>query len=109
MNEMKTASAKPKVYVFNGADLIEFHKSSYRTCHEFGTVIDAPELIVDMVVRERRPQPPAAGWLRVFVVAGWCLSRSPGIAGSMTDVLIAAALTGSCYLRTVSENQYDGE
>jgi hypothetical protein len=64
MNEMKTASAKPEVYVFNGADLIEFHKSSYRTCHEFGTVIDAPELIVDMVVRERRPQPPAAGWLR---------------------------------------------
>jgi hypothetical protein len=42
---MKTTLAKPEVAHFNNADHIEFHTLSYKTCHEFGTVIDAPELL----------------------------------------------------------------
>ena len=52
---MSITLAKPEVYIYNSADHIEFHKTSYTIDVKFGTVIDAPELITaygDKVTQE---------------------------------------------------------
>jgi hypothetical protein len=52
---MSITLAKPEVYIYNSADHIEFHKTSYTIDVKFGTVINAPELITaygDKVTQE---------------------------------------------------------
>ncbi|MDR2383342.1 MAG: OsmC family protein [Prevotellaceae bacterium] len=52
---MSITLVKPEVYIYNSADHVEFHKTSYKIGVKFGTVINAPELLTgynDKVVQE---------------------------------------------------------